>query len=59
MGMADVAKRSRLNNEIYDLEKENKKLKTELRWTLKQMRNLGVPEDLERRFTKAEKMSKS
>jgi hypothetical protein len=57
--MADVARRSRMSNEIYDLEKENKKLKTELRWTLKQMRNLGVPEDLEKRFTKAEKMSNS
>ncbi len=57
--MSDVVRKSRLNNEIYDLEKENKKLKTELRWTLKQMRNLGVTDDMEKRFTKAEKMSKS
>ena len=41
-----------------ELIKENKKLKTELRWTLKQMRNLGVTDDMEKRCSKDEKMAK-
>jgi len=41
-----------------ELIKENKKLKTELKWTLKQMRNLGCTEDMEKRFSKAEKLTK-
>jgi len=41
-----------------ELIEENKKLKTQLRWSLKQMRNLGIPEDMEKRYSKAEKLVK-
>ena len=37
---------------------EHGQLKTQLRWALKELRNMGITEEMEKRYSKAEKLLK-